>query len=79
MADRPQAVASQRTAALVRMLIKQIDGGAAPEAVRPILMRLGEVLAADAEKARAAAARAADTGAASTRMAWASVSQYSLY
>ena len=59
MTDRPPVMASDRAATLVRMLIAQIDGGARPEAVRPILLALGRVLAADAEKARAAAARAA--------------------
>ena len=58
MSDRPTAMASAKAGRLVAMLVAQIDGGASPEAIRPLLLALGKVLAADAEKAQAAAARA---------------------
>jgi hypothetical protein len=57
-ADRPPVMASARAAALVRMLCQQVDAGAPPEAVRPILLALGKVLAADAARANAALAGA---------------------
>lgn len=51
-------VTSPAVANLLAMLVAQIDGGAPLEAVRPILLPLGRLLAAEAEKALADAARA---------------------